>query len=105
MVQELNDVSFEAAIAASPYALVDFYAPWCSPCKALAPLLTRLAVTVQDLDVFKVDIDSVTVVATWFQVIGVPLLVLMKKGTVIATKTGAPTFSTLVAWVEAHRAV
>jgi len=103
MIDHLNDTSFDKTLATIPYALVDFYAPWCQPCKALSPLLDRAAETIPGLTVLKVDIEQAPKTALTFRVQGVPTLLLMKQGKVVAQRTGALTFAALVQWIESNR--
>ena len=103
MLRELNDTTFAAAVKDSNFALVDFYAPWCQPCKALAPLLDRVQETVTGLDVFKVDIEQAPNATAANRVVGVPTLLLMKNGLIVAQKVGAPTMASLVNWIESNR--
>ncbi|HEY8401731.1 MAG TPA: thioredoxin [Cytophagaceae bacterium] len=72
---------FEEIINAEEPVLVDFYADWCSPCKAMAPELVKLAGKVKGkAKVIKVDVDKNPEAAVRFQIRGIPTLILFKKG-------------------------
>ena len=71
---ELDETTFEAAVAGAP-VLVDFWAPWCRPCKALEPILAELP-----LDVALVNIDEHPGLASRFDVLSIPTVVLFAGG-------------------------
>jgi thioredoxin 1 len=81
--------------------LVDFYAPWCAPCKKLSPLLDEVE-TEEGIEVLKLNIDHAPEVAVNLRVRGVPTLVLYKDGEISGTKVGALSKGQLLDFVEAY---
>jgi thioredoxin len=73
-VTELDEATFDAAIAAEP-VLVDFWAPWCRPCKALEPILEELPV-----DVARVNVDEEPGIASRYDVLSIPTVILFSGG-------------------------
>ncbi len=70
--------------------LVDFYADWCGPCKAVAPEIDKIADEKKDtLNVVKVDVDANVQVASQYQVMSIPTLGLFKEGQLVARTMGA----------------
>ena len=69
--------------------LVDFWAPWCGPCKAIAPLLEEIAGEHPDISVVKVNIDDNSNVAAQYNVRAIPTLMLFNNGEVAETVIGA----------------
>jgi len=99
---QVSDASFEAdVLKASGPVLVDFWAEWCGPCKAIAPALEELAQSMSGkLTVAKINIDHNPQTPKKYGVRGIPTLMLFKGGQVAATKIGALQKSKLIEWVE-----
>jgi len=99
---ELNDLSFEQEVTqAGGPVLVDFYAPWCGPCKMLAPLLDKLAGEYAGRVKFaKVNVDDAQGLASRFQITGVPTLTLFRGPLVLNTFVGVPSARDLKASLD-----
>jgi len=69
--------------------LVDFYAEWCGPCKMIAPVVEQISQENETLKVVKVDADNAQDLMTKFGIRGIPTLLLIDNGEVVATKVGA----------------
>jgi thioredoxin len=89
-VHELNELNFASMVLKKlGPVLVDFNAAWCSPCKALAPIVARIAdETSGRLTVASVDVDACPHLAAQFRVRGVPTLVVFRDGIEVARRTG-----------------
>ena len=89
-VREINDQNFQDEVLASPEPfLLDFSATWCGPCKALLPIVEKIAdENVGAIRVGKIDIDSSPEVAAKLGVRGVPSIVVFKNGKEAARRIG-----------------
>ncbi|MDE0022140.1 MAG: thioredoxin [Candidatus Poribacteria bacterium] len=90
-ILELTDEAFEEEVLNSELpALVDFWAPWCGPCKAIAPIVKELAEEYDGrLKVAKVNVDDNQGAAMRYQVRGIPTLLIFKGGEVKQQVVGA----------------
>lgn len=84
-----TDASFATDVNASKLVLVDFWAPWCGPCRTLTPRLEELAKETPDLTVVKLNIDEHSEVAAKMGVRSIPTLALYSEGVHVGTKVGA----------------
>lgn len=85
-----NDDNFEQEVLkATTPVLVDFWAPWCGPCKMLGPVLEELAADLKDkVKVVKVNVDENKGSAGQFGVMSIPTMILFKEGKDVATMVG-----------------
>ena len=96
MVKELNLETFEAETA-NGIVLVDFWAPWCGPCKVMLPILEELAAAVGDeATIAKVNVDDVPQLAASYSISSIPALLIFKDGELVDRMSGVHTSSQLL---------
>jgi thioredoxin 1 len=90
-ITEVTDANFQAEVLESDTpVLVDFWAPWCGPCRVVAPVLEEIAGERGDaLKIVKLNVDENQQTAATFQVLSIPTLILFRHGQVAKTVIGA----------------
>ena len=79
----------ELVLNADREVLLDFWAPWCGPCRMVSPIVDEIAAERKDILVGKVNVDEEMALAAQFQVMSIPTLVVLKKGQVVNRVVGA----------------
>ncbi len=103
-VKEVSDSSFDGDILKSSVpVLVDFWAPWCGPCRSVAPIIDDLANQYSGkLKVAKINVDESTEVAMRYQITSIPTFILFKNGQVADRALGALPRSEFVKLIDRH---
>ena len=103
-VLHINDADFETTVVQSDIpVLVDFWAPWCGPCKMIAPILDEIAPEFTGkAKIVKINVDDNQLVAGQFGVRSIPTLLLFKNGQLVATQVGALPKNQLAAFINQH---
>jgi thioredoxin 1 len=104
LIKHTSDASFEVDVLQSTTpVLVDFWAEWCGPCKAIAPILDDVAQAYAGrLQIVKVNVDENRQVPGKYGIRGIPTLMLFKDGRLQATKVGALAKSQLTSFVDQY---
>ena len=103
-ITHVTDESFEPEVLKSEMpVLVDYWAEWCGPCKAVAPVLDEVAKEYQGkLKVAKLNVDENQEIPKKYGIRGIPTLILFKGGEVAAQKVGALSKSQLTAFLDSN---
>ena len=100
-VRAVTDGEFETTVNEGGWVLVDFWAAWCGPCKALAPAITEIAKE-REIIIAKVDTEANTMNAGKLGVRGIPALYLYNNGKLVDNKAGALPKPKLLQWIDEH---
>jgi len=103
---QLNDGNFDQEVTqATELTLVDFWAPWCAPCRALAPIVDELAIEYKGrLKVAKLNVDEAATSASRFGIKSIPTIILFKGGKVVQSVVGVHSREHFVKLIEENLA-
>lgn len=97
----LTDDTFESEVLKSDKpVLLDFWAPWCGPCRMVGPILDELAEERDDIKICKINIDEHQTAATDLKVMSIPTLILFKDGEKIGQHIGAISKADLATFID-----
>ena len=101
-ILELTESNF-AAETQSGLVLVDFWAPWCGPCRMQTPILEQIVGKVPGAKIAKLNVDDAGAIAAKFNVMSIPTLLVLKDGRTVQQFVGVQQAATLVAALEAAK--
>lgn len=100
---DLSDATFDREVAGNDILLVDFWAPWCGPCRMVAPVIRQLAKDYQGRVAFgKLNTDENPTVSLRFRVMSIPTLMLFKNGKPVDMLVGAAPRPTIERMIQKH---
>ncbi len=104
MAQQLTDANFETEVLQSPVPyLVDFWAPWCGPCRMVAPVIDEIAEEYNGkMKVGKVNVDEAPQIAAKYNIMSIPTIALFKGGESVETIVGAVPKEHLLSAIMPH---
>lgn len=102
MALEITDSNYQAILAEGKPVVIDFWAPWCGPCKMVAPIIEELSVEYEDkVLIGKCDVDENGDVAAEFGIRNIPTVLFFKDGTLVDKQVGSAPKSAYVAKIDA----
>jgi thioredoxin 1 len=104
-VVELNKENFEAIVTGSPTVIVDYWAPWCGPCRGFAPVYERVAEMNPDVVFAKLNTEDEPEIAGHFQIRSIPTLMVFRESIIVFAQPGALPQGALEQVVERAKAL
>lgn len=103
-VAATTDATFEADVIKSDApVVVDFWAPWCGPCRMIAPALDAISAELgEKVKIVKVNVDENPKIASSYGIMSIPTLMIFKNGQLVDRKTGAAPQAALKQWISGH---
>ncbi|MFN3910173.1 MAG: thioredoxin [Candidatus Anstonellaceae archaeon] len=101
MPTELTKENFQKFINGK-LVLVDFWAPWCGPCRMLSPILDQIEKEMPDVSFGKVNVDEQNELADQYQISGVPTLILFSKGNEVDKRIGFGPKNEIMEWLKEY---
>jgi thioredoxin 1 len=100
-VININKSNFEnEVINSNKKVLVDFWAPWCGPCRMVLPVIEEISEEVADIKVCKINVDEESELAAQFGIMSIPTLMVFENGKMIKKSVGAKSKEDLLDWID-----
>lgn len=102
MMKQTNNTNFKEDVLNQDFVLVDFYADWCGPCRMILPFLEEIQNEL-GINIVKINIDDSPDVASRYEVMSIPTLIIFKNGEKVSVNVGAASKARLIDWIKSHR--
>lgn len=101
MIREISNNNFDA-VKNAPFAVVDFNATWCGPCRMLAPILDELSDEIDDAEFFACDVDENGELAQAFGIQSIPAVGVFKNGKLVDMSVGFKPKAAMESFISSH---
>ena len=102
-MEKINEQKFKELVESGKTIIIDFYADWCGPCRALGPILEELQEEYKDIIFCKVNVDEEENLAIGFRIQSIPNIVMIKNGKMVSNSLGLKPKNLLIEWIENNK--
>ena len=102
MTQVTDELNFEKDVLSKEFVVVDFYADWCGPCRMIAPFLEEIQQE-NGVEIFKINIDKNPSVASAYNIMSIPTLMIFKNGEKASVQVGSASKARIIDWINSHK--
>ena len=102
-MKKINEQKFKELVESGKTIIIDFYADWCGPCRALGPILEELQEEYKDIIFCKVNVDEEENLAMGFRIQSIPNIVMIKDGKMVSNSLGLKPKNLLIEWIENNK--
>ncbi len=102
MIEEVNQKELNLMIKKGDLLLVDIFADWCGPCKALSPMIAQISKEVKGVKIVKMDVDQNQEFASRYGIMSIPTVLIFKDGDLVEQLVGLRDKSTYLSLIEEH---
>jgi len=102
-MEKINEQKFKELVESGKTIIIDFYADWCGPCRALGPILEELQEEYKDIIFCKVNVDEEENLAMGFRIQSIPNIVMIKDGKMVSNSLGLKPKNLLIEWIENNK--
>lgn len=98
----INNNEFKTEVLDKNFVVVDFYADWCGPCRMISPFLEEIQAEM-NINIVKINIDENPNIASQYDVMSIPTLMIFKNGEKVAVSVGAASKARIIDWIVSHK--
>lgn len=103
-IEVLNEGNFEGIVKGNSFAIIDCWAPWCAPCRMIAPIMEELATKYSEVTFGKLNVDENVGIAGRFEIMAIPTILFFRRGELVDKIVGAVPMSVIEEKIDAlHR--
>lgn len=102
-MRKINETEFKELVESGKTIVIDFYADWCGPCRALGPILEEIQEQFPEIEFCKVNVDEEETLAMGFKIQSIPNVIMIKDGKMVANSLGLKPKDAMIEWIENNK--
>ena len=102
-MRKINEKEFKELVENGKTIVIDFYADWCGPCRALGPILEEVQEEFPEIEFVKVNVDEEENLAMGFRIQSIPNVIIIKDGKMVSNSLGLKPKDAIIEWIENYK--